>query len=197
MRDNARQSRGQTLGGMFQGDNRERLPIPAIKDSKHRESGPGRTPDVGQLGRLNSGEMSPLRTLQQLIDQCLGGPNNAAGHLGAAILDANAIPVVAYAPVKRRMNPKFVSAHWQWRPWFRRTVWGSSLRLVPPTPRGSVPPATAAAVESGLQTAVIRCAAPVESHQLCTAQNLLYFRCTAGAVNSGITDPTAILHGNP
>src|SRR4051794_29653144 len=101
--DNARDSRGQILSGVFQGDHRERLAIPAVKDSKDRKSGHGRMQNVGQLGKLKSGEVPTLRVLQQLSDQSLGCPNKVGGHLGASILDANAVTVVPYSPVKRRM----------------------------------------------------------------------------------------------
>src|ERR1043165_1125178 len=59
------------------------------------------------------------RVLQQLNDQLLSRPNESDGYLRPSILNANAVTVVAYSPVKSGMNTKSISAHWRWLPSFR------------------------------------------------------------------------------
>src|SRR5271165_6135448 len=103
---------------MFQSDNCQRLAIPAIEECKYCKTGHCCAQNISQLRSLKSSKMPALRVPQQLHDQFLGRPDKFDRHLGAPILNANAVTVMAEAPVKRRMNPKFISAHWRWRPWF-------------------------------------------------------------------------------
>jgi len=79
---------------VFQSDDRKRLAIPAIKNSKYWKAGHRRPQNVGQLGSLKSGEVPTMRVLQQLNDQFLTCPNKSEGGLRTSILDAYAITVV-------------------------------------------------------------------------------------------------------
>jgi hypothetical protein len=61
---NASQSRGQVLGGMFQSNHRERLPVPTIEERKNWESRHGDAENVGQIRRFKTGGMAASRIFQ-------------------------------------------------------------------------------------------------------------------------------------
>jgi hypothetical protein len=75
-----------------------------IKQSKHRKAGNCHAQNVGQIASLKTSEEGALRVFQQLNDQIMNCLNKPDGDLGSPILNANAIAVMAYPPVKGGMN---------------------------------------------------------------------------------------------
>ena len=92
------------MSGMFQRDNCECLAIPSVKNRKHRKTGDMRPLDISQIGSFKPGCAPTLRILHQLKNQFLSCPDKFYGHLRTSVFEANAVAVVAEAPVKRRMN---------------------------------------------------------------------------------------------
>jgi hypothetical protein len=80
---------------MFQSNNRERLAVAAIKQSKHSETGHWRAQNISRIGSLNTSEMPAPRVFPPLNDQIMNCPNKPAGDLGPPILNAKAIAVMA------------------------------------------------------------------------------------------------------